>query len=177
MSQQVDDLAGRNLLGIEQVVDAHVNEHLLVIGFEVFVVIDAGDGFLGPELLGQHRRHDVGVLLVVDGDEQVALAHRSLSQHGEDRRIALDRNHIGQAAHFGEQLLIAVDDGDVVAVAAEHPRQMAAHLARTRYHDFHTCVNLVCTIRPPERMGNIFAIYLTNVYICPGNPKFRALKN
>ena len=37
--------------GVEQVVDAHVDEHLLVVGFQVFVVVDAGDGFPRPELL------------------------------------------------------------------------------------------------------------------------------
>ena len=176
MAQQVDDLAGRHLLGVEQVVDAHVDEHLLVVGFEVFVVVDAGDGFPRTELLGQHRRHDVVVLLVVDGDEQVAFAHRSLAQHGEGRRVALDGDHVGQTAHLGEQLLVAVDDGDVVAVAAEHTGQVTAHLAGTRYHDFHSCVCLVSTIRRPEGPGNIFAIYLTNVYICPRNPKFRVVK-
>ena len=54
MAQQVDDLASRDLLGIEQVVDTHVDEELLVVGLEVFVVVDAGDGLLRPELLGQH---------------------------------------------------------------------------------------------------------------------------
>ena len=144
MPQEVDDLAGRDLLGVEQVVDAHVDEHLLVVGFQVFVVVDAGDGFFGPELLGQHRH-------VVHGDEQVALAHLRLAEHGEGRRIALDRNHVGKAPHVGKQLLVGVDDGDVVAVATEHFRQMAPHLARTRYHDFHSIASVVVSFlrRPP----------------------------
>ena len=131
---------------------------------------------LNKELIGKQRRHDVVVLLVVDGDEQVAFAHRSLAQHGEGRRVALDGDHVGQTAHLGEQLLVAVDDGDVVAVAAEHTGQVTAHLAGTRYHDFHSCVCLVSTIRRPEGPGNIFAIYLTNVYICDRKPKFRDVK-
>ena len=151
MPQEVDDFAGRNLLGVEQVVDAHIDEHLLVVGFQVFVVVDAGDGFLGPELLGQHRRHDIVVLHVVHGDEQVALAHLRLAEHGEGRRIALDRNHVGKAPHVGKQLLVGVDDGNVVAVATEHFRQMAPHLARTRYHDFHSIASVVVSFqrRPP----------------------------
>ncbi len=137
MAQQVDDLAGRHLLGIEQIVDAHVDEHLLVVRLKVFVVIDAGDRFLGSQFLGQHRRHDVVVLLVVHSDEEVAAPHRRLAQHGERRRVALHGNHVCQAPYLRQQFLIAVDDSDVVAVAAEHPRQMAAHLACTRYYDFH----------------------------------------
>ena len=175
MPQQVDDLAGRHLFGIEQVVDAHVDEHLLVVGFEVLVVVDAGDGLPGAQLLGQHRRHDVVVLLVVHGDEKVALAHRSLAEHGESRRIPLDGNHVGQTPHVGKQFLVAVDNGDVVAVAAQHLRQMAPHLSRSRYYDFHSIASLSFCIRR-RREGSVFAIYLTNVYICDRKPKFRDVK-
>ena len=142
MPQQVDDFPGRHLLGIEQVVDAHFDKDLLVVGLQVFVVVNAGDGFLRSELLGEHGRHHVVVLDVVHGDEQVAPAHRRLAQHGERGRIALDGNHVGQAGHVGQELLVAVDDGDVVAVAAEHLGQVAAHLARTRYYDLHNRTEL-----------------------------------
>ena len=181
VAQQVDDLAGRHLLGVEQVVDAHVDEHLLVVGFEVFVVVDAGDRLARAELLGQHRRDDVVVLLVVDGDEEVALAHGGLAQHGEGRRVALDADDVGQAAHLGEELLIGVDDGDVVAVSAQHLGQVAAHFAGARYHDFHR-FGFVCEAVARSGMGrsafagNIFAIYPTNVYICPRKPKFTGRK-
>ncbi len=137
MPQEVDDLAGGDLLGIKEVVDAHVDEDLLVVGLEILVVVDTGDGLLGAELLGEHGGDDVDVLLVVDGDEEVAATHRSPAQGSEGGGIALDGDDVGQTAHLREELLVAVDDGDVVAVAAQHPGQMAAHLARTRYHDFH----------------------------------------
>ena len=115
--------------------------------------------------------------LVVHGDEQVALAHRSLAQHGEGRRVALDGDHVGQTAHLGEQLLVAVDDGDVVAVAAEHTGQVTAHLAGTRYYDFHSIASLSFFASAAEgQRAAFFAIYLTNVYICPRNPKFRDVK-
>ena len=44
----VDHLLSRHLFRIEQVVDPHVDKNLLVIGLQVFVVVDPGDGFLGP---------------------------------------------------------------------------------------------------------------------------------
>ena len=91
--------------------------------------------FLAPSCLAS--RHDVVVLLVVDGDEEVALAHRGLAQHGKGGRVALDRNDVGQAAHVGQQLLVGVDDGDVVAVSAQHLGQMAPHLAGSRNDDSH----------------------------------------
>ena len=137
MAQQVDHLARRDLLGIEQVVNAHVDEQLLVVRFEVLVVVDAGDGLLRPEPLGQRRRHDIVRLLVIDGDEKVAPAHRSAPQHREGRRVALDGEHVGQTAHLGQQFLVGVDNGDIVAVAAQHPGQMAAHLAGSRNYDLH----------------------------------------
>ena len=137
MAQQVDHLARRDLLGIEQVVDTHVDEQLLVVRFEVLVVVDAGDGLLRPEPLGQRRRHDIVRLLVIDGDEKVAPAHRSAPQHREGRRVALDGEHVGQTAHLGQQFLVGVDNGDIVAVAAQHPGQMAAHLAGSRNYDLH----------------------------------------
>ena len=102
--QQIDHLLSRHLFRIEQVVDTHVDKNLLVIGLQVFVVVDPGDGFLGPELLGQHRCHHVVVLDMIDGDEQVALSHRSLPQHGKGRGVALDRQHVGlatSASSFG----------------------------------------------------------------------------
>ena len=40
--------------------------------------------------------------------------------------------HVGQTAHLGQQFLVGVDNGDIVAVAAQHPGQMAAHLAGSR---------------------------------------------
>jgi hypothetical protein len=38
-----------------------------------------------------------------------------------------------------------------MAVAAQHPGQVAAHLARSRYHDFH--LRPVCPL-PPTHAGN-----------------------
>ena len=159
--QQIDHLLSRHLFRIEQVVDTHVDKNLLVIGLQVFVVVDPGDGFLGPELLGQHRCHHVVVLDMIDSDEQVALSHRSLPQHGKGRGVALDRQHVGQAGHIGQQLRIAVYDRDVVPVATEHFRQMASHFARTRNNDFHTGFTLSAYARIIP--GSIFAINNTNV--------------
>ena len=138
MPQQVDDLAGRHLLRIEQVVDAHVDEHLFVVGFQIFVVVDAGDRLAGAELLGQHGRNDVRRLFGTHGDEEVRLAHGGLLEHRERRAVALDDDHVGHARDGLQPLGIVVHDGDVVVFAAEHLGQMAAHLPRSGDDDFHS---------------------------------------
>ena len=117
--------------------------------------------FLAPSFLASIAATDIVVLHVVHGDEQVALAHLRLTEHGEGRRIALDRNHVGKAPHVGKQLLVGVDDGNVVAIATEHFRQMASHFARTRNNDFHTGFTLSAYARIIP--GSIFAINNTNV--------------
>src|SRR5699024_345774 len=73
VAEQVDDFAGGHFFRVEEVVDAQVHEHLLVIGLKIFVVVDAGDGLAGAELLGEDGGDDIDVLLVVYGDEQVCL--------------------------------------------------------------------------------------------------------
>ena len=103
MSEQVDDLAGRHLLGIEQVVDAHVYEHLLVVRFEVLVVVDTGYRLLGAQLLGHDGGKHVVVLDMVYGDEEVALAHGGLAQYGKCRGVTLDRDYVGKAADVGKE--------------------------------------------------------------------------
>ena len=138
MTQKVDHLARGHLLGIEEVVDAHVDEHLLVVGFEVLVVVDAGNGLLGPELLGHDRRQHILVLVVVHGDKEVATAHSRTPQHGKCRRVTLDGDQIDETAQLVQLLRVAVDDRDVVSVAAQHLRQVAPHLAYARNYYLHT---------------------------------------
>lgn len=91
MPQQVDDLLCRGFLRIEKVVDAHVDEHLLVVRFEVFVVVDPRDRFTGAELFGQHRRHDVRSLFGQYGDIQVGFADGRFFQGRKSRANPLRR--------------------------------------------------------------------------------------
>lgn len=166
MTQQVDDLRRGDLLGIKEVVDTHVDEDLFVVGFQILAVVDAGDGLAGAEFLGHHRRDDVVVLLVVDGDEEVAFAHRRPPQHLEQGRIALDGDDIGQRTHVGEQFAVGVDDGDFVAVAAQHAGQMTAHFAGAGDDDFHDSMRFVVrtnaapAIRRPARTQTIRQMYV-----------------
>ena len=90
MTQQVCHLTCRNLLGIEEVVDTHIDEKLLVIGLKILVVVDAGDGLLRTELLRHHRRQDIMSLFVIYGDEEVAASYTRLAQHRKGGGVALN---------------------------------------------------------------------------------------
>ena len=137
MPQEVDDLAGGDLLGIKEVVDAHVDEDLLVVGFEILVVVDTGDGLLGAELLGKHGGDNVDVLLVVDGDEEVAAAHRSPAQGSEGGGIALDGDDVGQTA-TSERSFWSLS---TMVMSWPWPLNIRARWLpispAPRYHDFH----------------------------------------
>ena len=137
VAEQVDHLVGRHLLGVEQVVDAHVDEHLLVVRFQILVVVDPGDRLTRAELLGQYGRDDVRRLLGPHGDEQIRLAYRGFLQYRERRAVSLDDDYVGHAGDRLEPLGIVVHDRDVVIFPAQHLGQMAAHLARSGNYDFH----------------------------------------
>ena len=142
MTQQVHHLLGGNLLGVEEVVDTNVDKDLLVVGFEIFVVVDAGDGLACAELFGNHCRDDVGALFAVYGDKEVGLAHRGLFECCEGGAVALDGHHVGGVREVFEQLGVAVDNTDVVVALAQHSGQVATHFSCSCNYDSHTVSSL-----------------------------------
>ncbi len=157
MSQQVYHLACGYLLGVEQVVDAHVYEDLLAVGFEILVVVDAGYGLLRTQLLGHDGREYVVVLDGVHGDEQVALARAGLAQYAERRGIALDGYDVRQIAHLCQRLRVGIGNGYIVAVAAEHLGKMTAHISRTGYNNLHNSLLSKHIRSQHRRLRNIAA--------------------
>ena len=137
MPQQVDDLLRRGFLRIEKVVDAHVDEHLLVVRFEVFVVVDPRDRFTGAELFGQHRRHDVRSLFGQYGDIQVGFADGRFFQGRKSRAIPFDDDDVYHSGDRLEPFRVVVDDRYFVVFAAQHFGQVAAHFADSGDYDFH----------------------------------------
>ena len=162
VTQEVDHLAGRDLLGVEEVVDTHVDKDLLVVRLEVFVVINAGDRLLRAELFGEHRGDDVVVLLVVHGDKEVALAHGGTPQDGHGGRITLDGDHIGQVGNLLQELRVAVHHRNIVVVTTQHARQMATHLASTCNNDLHSFNGLLFAFLQglPTPFGRSMATFL-----------------
>ena len=137
VSQQIDYLPCGYLLRIEQVVDAQVHEHLLIVRLKVFVVVDTGDGFACAELFGEDGGDDVDVLLVVHRDEEVGLAYGGFPERGESGAVALYRHDVGHSLHVVEQPGVGIDDRYVVVAAAEHLRQVVAHFAGPRNDYLH----------------------------------------
>ena len=129
MAQQIRHLLRGNLLGVEQVVDTHIDEHLLVVGLEVLIVVDTRDRLLGTELLGHNSREDIHILVVIDGNEQITTPNARLTQHGKGGGVAFDGDQIGHSLQLVERLHVAVDNRNIVAATAQHTRQVATHLS------------------------------------------------
>ena len=95
--EQVDDLSGCDLFRVEEKVDAHFCEEVLVLVGEVLFVVDAGCDLLAAKLLCEHGADDVDVLLCgrAHCDEKVCMRHTGLLQHMNGRRIACHCHHVG----------------------------------------------------------------------------------
>jgi hypothetical protein len=71
------------------------------------------------------------------GDDHVGVARTRAFEHvgiGGKARDALHVERVGRAAH---EIGVVVDDGDVVLLAREVPRDLPAHLPRAADDDLH----------------------------------------
>ena len=139
MLQQIEDLIGGEPLGIEHQLDAHLLEQQLVLGREKVVVVNSGCNFLGSEIFGEQRAHDVHILWHErhDGDEQISVLHVGLAHHPQRGWRSFDGDHVGYRADVGKPLRIIVNDGYVIGLKTKHLRQMRTYLAGSLNDDFH----------------------------------------
>ena len=95
MAQQMGHLLSSYTFRIEEVVDTHIDKHLLVVGLQIFVIVDTSDRFLRAQLLCHNGGKDILILVVINGNKEVATTHTSTAQHSKSRSIALDGDKVG----------------------------------------------------------------------------------
>ena len=139
MLELIDNLFGRDFLGIEHQLDAHLLEHQLVLAGQIALVVNSGNHFPGTELLGYQRRKyiEVPVCVGIDRDEEVRLADFGLSQHRNGRWVTPDHHDVGIVRQPAEPLLVIVDDCNVIGFATQQFCEMGTYLSRTGNDYFH----------------------------------------
>lgn len=99
----------------------------------VGALVDQGDGPLAPDLLGEHRREDVGLVIIGHRDQGVLASGVGFLEQPAVQRVA--QQHGGpRAQHAGNvpgTLLVALDDVQVDAgeIPGDPRGQVQAHVA------------------------------------------------
>ena len=140
MAQEIDNLTSGNLLGIEEIVDAHIDKYLLAVRLEILVAIDTRNRFLRTELLCHNCREDIVVLDRVYRDKEVALTNSRLTQHRELCSVALDSNHIYKVTRLGQRLRVYIGYSNIVTITTEHTSKVCTHISSTSYHYLHNTI-------------------------------------
>ena len=134
-------------------VDDHVQPDFLLqkVGLAaVFRVPDPGHRVLGPQLLGNQAAHQVGLVQVGDGDDQVGAARPGPHQHRDAGGVAHHAHHVQGVLRPGQRLGAPVHHGDVVSLAGELLGDGVAHLAVAYDDNFHVASSpfrATCTLR------------------------------
>ena len=71
--QTIVDVDGSKYFWIDQGVDAHLLEELLILRTQIFVVVNTGNGLLGTQTVGNHTGCEIGGLLRGDSHKQVGM--------------------------------------------------------------------------------------------------------
>jgi hypothetical protein len=83
-------------------------------GLEVGGAARADDRLRARHALGEHRAHEIRLLVRAAADEQVRLCHARLGHDVPARSVALDRAHVGAIRDGREPLPVNIDHRDVV---------------------------------------------------------------
>jgi hypothetical protein len=119
----------RGALGMDHEVDPQHAARLRLVGLEVVVVAHAGHRPPGAHLVADQGGDDVGLVALGHAAEQVGVGGADLGEHLRRGAVARHDERVEVAAQGLEPPLVLIDDGDVVALAAERPRDVLAHVA------------------------------------------------
>ena len=137
-AQDPGDLPGRPQVGIDQHIQADLPlQHSGVPA--ILRVPDPGDGVLRPQLLGDQAAHQVRLVQIGDGDDQVRAADPRRVQHADAGAVALHAHHIQGAVGPVQGRGVVIHDGDVVILHRQLPGNGIAHLAVAHNDDLHAC--------------------------------------
>ena len=134
--QDPGDLLGGGQIGV----DDHVQADLLFQHFLVPAIVgvaDTGDGVARPQLFGDQAAHQVDLVLVGDGDDQVGGADTGLDQHADAGAVALYAQHVHGALRLAQGVGVGVHHDDIVILLRQGIGDGISHLAVADNDNFH----------------------------------------
>ena len=137
-AQDPGDLLGRPQIGVDEHVQADLPlEHGVIPA--ILGVAYPGDGVLGPQLFGDEAAHQVCLVQIGDGDDQVRAADPRRVQHADAGAVALHAHDVQGAVGPVQGCGVVIHDGDVVILHRQLPGNGIADLAVAYDDDFHAC--------------------------------------
>ena len=141
--QSVGDVGGGQHFGVDHRVDAYLLEELLVLGLQVFVVVDAGHGLLGTEGVGDGAGRNIGGLLGGDAHEEVGLVGTGVLEYADAGGQGVVGHDVVLADAF-QLLFVGIDEHAVLVLPRQQLRQMGSYGTCAYYYNLHTLLCLNC---------------------------------
>ena len=135
-AQQVRDFLGRCHFGVDDGRDADLLLDKVQL-MAVRRVAHAGDGVAVARLFGEHAAQQVQLVRSGDCDEHVRFLHARLRQGDDGRAVAENAHHIVGLPDMLHTGLVRIDNGHVVTLFTELPRQRCADFAAAHQNDLH----------------------------------------
>ena len=99
---------GSQHLRINQRMHSQLCKEFFVLGKQVFIIVDAGNGFFRSKISCQHTGCHIPAFVRSDGDEQVGFFYAYFFQSGDGRRGCSDGHQVKIIAQSTELLFVVV---------------------------------------------------------------------
>ena len=100
-------------------------------------VAHAGNAVAVARLFGKHAAKQVQFVRAGDRNEHVRILNARLRQGGDGRAVAENAHHIVGLPDMLHTCLVRIDNGHVVTLFTELPRQRCADFAAAHQNDLH----------------------------------------
>ena len=135
-AQQMRDLLRRCHLRVDDGRDADLlfdKVQLMAVGR----VAHTGDGVAVARLSCEHTAQQVQLIRAGDCNEDIRLLHARLRQGGDGRAVAENAHHVVGFADVLHTGLVRIDNGHIMTLFTELPRQRCADFAAAHQNDLH----------------------------------------
>ena len=135
--ERVNDLVCCQYFRINEVVQTHLLEELLVLGQEVFVVIDTCQCFLRAELVRHETGGHVLGLIGRNGDEQVTIPDADVFEVMDRSRAADFGQHVVFGIEVAEFLDVLIHQTDFHVFAGQQLSQVPSYFSSSCNNNAH----------------------------------------
>ena len=123
--------------GEYQGVDTHLFPKILMLGKEVFIVVDTRHRLACSQVVGNHASGHVAALVGCDGNEQVGISHTGILQTGNGRWRSHHGHQVEIVVELAQPLLAFIHQHDVLSLSGEQLGQVGAHFSSSGNDYFH----------------------------------------